>query len=91
MNCCMQDAHNLAWKLSLVLRGRAKSEFLDTYESERKPVAQQVIEGASAIHQIIMGHGVDVENRFELADDPGWLEQAVGRLSGVSYSYRDQI
>ena len=91
MNCCMQDAHNLAWKLSLVLRGKARSAFLDTYQSERKPVAQQVIEGASAIHQIIMGHGVDVENRFELADDPGWLEQAVGRLSGVSYSYRDQI
>lgn len=91
MNCCMQDAHNLAWKLGLVLRGKAKAELLDTYESERQPIAEQVIGGASAIHQIIMGHGVDVENRFELADDPEWLEQAVGKLSGVSYTYRDQV
>ena len=91
MNCCMQDANNLAWKLALVVEGRAKPELLDSYEVERKPIAEQVIEGASAIHQIIMGHGVDVENRFELADDQKWLDAAVGRLSGISYSYHDYV
>ncbi len=34
----IQDAHNLAWKLALVLRGLAGPELLKTYESEREPV-----------------------------------------------------
>ncbi|OJY38843.1 FAD-dependent oxidoreductase [Pseudonocardia sp. 73-21] len=36
----VQDAHNLAWKLAAVLGGTAGPELLDTYESERRPVAQ---------------------------------------------------
>lgn len=39
MNTGIQDAHNLAWKLAAVLRGWAGEELLDTYESERRPVA----------------------------------------------------
>jgi len=38
-----RDAHNLAWKLSLVLRGKADDRFLDTYESERGPSARATI------------------------------------------------
>ncbi|NMO03562.1 NAD(P)-binding protein [Gordonia sp. TBRC 11910] len=39
MNSGIQDAHNLAWKLAAVLRGQAGARLLDTYESERRPVA----------------------------------------------------
>ncbi|ONI79085.1 hypothetical protein BWI15_00105 [Kribbella sp. ALI-6-A] len=39
MNSGIQDAHNLAWKLDLVLRGLAEDSLLDTYEAERRPVA----------------------------------------------------
>ena len=39
MNTGIQDAHNLAWKLAAVLRGWAGEDLLDTYESERRPVA----------------------------------------------------
>ncbi|WP_283133369.1 FAD-dependent monooxygenase [Rhizohabitans arisaemae] len=35
----IQDAHNLAWKLAAVLRGRAGDALLDTYDAERRPVA----------------------------------------------------
>lgn len=38
-NTGVQDAHNLAWKLRAVLEGTATETLLDTYESERKPVA----------------------------------------------------
>ncbi|MEU0336032.1 FAD-dependent monooxygenase [Streptomyces sp. NPDC006193] len=38
-NTGIQDAHNLAWKLALVLRGLAGDALLDTYEEERRPVA----------------------------------------------------
>ena len=37
MNCCMQDAFNLGWKLALVLKGYAGSDLLDSYEAERRP------------------------------------------------------
>ncbi len=43
MNTGIQDAFNLAWKLALVDRGRARPALLDSYERERKPVAANVV------------------------------------------------
>ncbi len=43
MNTGMTDAHNLAWKLALVVSGRSDDWLLDTYGAERRPVAAQVI------------------------------------------------
>jgi 2-polyprenyl-6-methoxyphenol hydroxylase-like FAD-dependent oxidoreductase len=40
LNSGVQDAHNLAWKLAAVLNGWAPPSLLDTFESERRPVAQ---------------------------------------------------
>ena len=45
-NTGIHDAHNLAWKLALVLNGRAGPRLLDTYESERAPVARFTVEQA---------------------------------------------
>lgn len=47
MNTGIQDAHNLAWKLALVLKGQAKEGLLDSYESERKPIAEINIQWSS--------------------------------------------
>ncbi|MFF8592198.1 FAD-dependent oxidoreductase [Streptomyces sp. NPDC015220] len=38
-NTGIQDAHNLAWKIAAVLRGWAGPGLLDTYQTERRPVA----------------------------------------------------
>ncbi|MDB5808042.1 MAG: pcpB [Betaproteobacteria bacterium] len=43
MNTGLQDAYNLAWKLALVVTGRANAGLLDSYEAERMPVAQQLL------------------------------------------------
>jgi 2-polyprenyl-6-methoxyphenol hydroxylase-like FAD-dependent oxidoreductase len=43
MNTGIQDAANLAWKLALVVRGRAPGSLLDSYERERRPVARGVV------------------------------------------------
>jgi 2-polyprenyl-6-methoxyphenol hydroxylase-like FAD-dependent oxidoreductase len=45
-NCGVQDAHNLAWKLAMVLRGHAAPSLLDTYETERRPVGMFTAEQA---------------------------------------------
>jgi putative polyketide hydroxylase len=39
-NTGIQDAHNLAWKLAAVLGGWAGDGLLDTYDAERRPVAE---------------------------------------------------
>jgi 2,4-dichlorophenol 6-monooxygenase len=38
LNTAVQDVHNLAWKLALVLHGHAGDALLDSYEAERRPV-----------------------------------------------------
>jgi 2-polyprenyl-6-methoxyphenol hydroxylase-like FAD-dependent oxidoreductase len=45
-NTGIHDAHNLAWKLALVVGGQADQKLLDTYQSERKPVAAFTVEQA---------------------------------------------
>jgi 2-polyprenyl-6-methoxyphenol hydroxylase-like FAD-dependent oxidoreductase len=45
-NTGIHDAHNLAWKLALVIRGHASPKLLDTYAMERKPVARFTVEQA---------------------------------------------
>src|SRR5207244_1169528 len=45
-NTGVHDAHNLAWKLALVIEGHASEHLLSTYASERKPVAQLTVEQA---------------------------------------------
>ncbi|WP_157944619.1 FAD-dependent monooxygenase [Mangrovicella endophytica] len=43
MNTGLQDAANLAWKLAAVLNKGTDDALLDTYESERLPVAREVL------------------------------------------------
>lgn len=49
MNTGIQDAYNLAWKLALVWRRRAPRSLLDTYEQERRAVAQDVLASTRAM------------------------------------------
>ncbi|AQA05298.1 pentachlorophenol monooxygenase [Mycobacterium sp. MS1601] len=43
MNTGIQDAHNLAWKLALAVRGQAADGLLATYDAERRPVGEEVV------------------------------------------------
>jgi 2-polyprenyl-6-methoxyphenol hydroxylase-like FAD-dependent oxidoreductase len=43
MNTGIQDAYNLAWKMALVLHGKASPDLLDTYETERRAVGAEVV------------------------------------------------
>lgn len=44
MNTGLQDAYNLAWKIALVVEGKAGETLLDSYEAERLPVARRLLE-----------------------------------------------
>jgi putative polyketide hydroxylase len=47
-NTGIQDAHNLAWKLAAVLGGWAGEGLLETYDAERRPVAEATSARAAA-------------------------------------------
>lgn len=49
----IRDAYNLAWKLDMVLHGRAADSLLDTYGVERRPHVQTVVEHAKSFGLII--------------------------------------
>ncbi|OTY02243.1 FAD-binding monooxygenase [Bacillus thuringiensis serovar muju] len=48
-NTGIQDAHNLAWKLGAVIKGKAKPKLLETYHEERYPVAKLTTAYASSL------------------------------------------
>jgi 2-polyprenyl-6-methoxyphenol hydroxylase-like FAD-dependent oxidoreductase len=45
-NTGVQDTHNLAWKLALVLKGVASPDLLATYNTERQPVGELAMQQA---------------------------------------------
>ncbi|GGS35647.1 FAD-dependent monooxygenase [Actinokineospora fastidiosa] len=65
LNLGVQDAVNLGWKLAAQIRGWAPETLLDTYHSERHPVAEAVLDNTRAQTEL-------------LSPDPG--PQAVRRL-----------
>jgi 2-polyprenyl-6-methoxyphenol hydroxylase-like FAD-dependent oxidoreductase len=42
-NTAVGDGHDLAWKLAAVVRGEAGPGLLDSYEAERRPIAEMVV------------------------------------------------
>ena len=53
MNTGLQDAHNLAFKLADVLRGRRPDTWLDRYEAERRPVARTLVATTDRIFALL--------------------------------------
>jgi 2-polyprenyl-6-methoxyphenol hydroxylase-like FAD-dependent oxidoreductase len=54
MNTGLQDAYNLGWKLALVVAGRADSALLDSYESERIPVARRLLRTTDRAFRLVV-------------------------------------
>lgn len=55
MNTGIQDAYNLAWKLSFVLRGYADEALLETYDQERLENAKNLVESTDRIFELQTG------------------------------------
>jgi hypothetical protein len=76
-NSGIQDAHNIAWKLAAVLRDKANTELLTTYELERKPVAQlaanqsaaNLTGGKNRIHPLIPAIGYVYQSNAIISDE----------------------
>ena len=54
MNTGLQDGYNLAWKLALVVSGRADPVLLDSYEAERIPVARRLLSTTDRMFSLVV-------------------------------------
>ena len=57
MNTGIQDAYNLAWKVALVETGKVHPELLDTYQTERLPVMQDIVRLTDRAFRAAMAEG----------------------------------
>ncbi|WP_328733994.1 rifampin monooxygenase [Streptomyces bobili] len=53
LNLGVQDAFNLGWKLAAQIRGWAPGTLLDTYQAERRPVAEDVLDNTRAQTELL--------------------------------------
>lgn len=94
MNAGLADAHNLCWKLAGLLHGWAGEGVLESYETERHPVAQLTLRQAVANTK----RAIDVQSRRreqlqrgEAAppqSEPPWSERYFAQLDlmlGITY------
>jgi hypothetical protein len=90
LNLGMQDAVNLGWKLAAVVAGRAPDTLLDTYESERFPVAERVMMHSRA-QLALAAPGPEVEALrtlfAELAAKPDVSDHLAALLAGSDVRY----
>jgi len=90
LNLGLQDSINLAWKLAAEIRGWAPSGLLDTYESERRPVAEQVTMHTMA-QGVLVGPGPEItalRTLFgELLREPVVLQRIADLIAGADIRY----
>ncbi|MBF6339768.1 FAD-dependent monooxygenase [Nocardia abscessus] len=84
----LQDAANLGWRLALVAKAGAHESVLDGYEPERIPVATRVIERTKRLHDLLMNPDMPIADRLAILRAPGFTQQAVEGISGISTTYR---
>jgi 2-polyprenyl-6-methoxyphenol hydroxylase-like FAD-dependent oxidoreductase len=94
MNTGIQDAANLAWKLALVLRGQASGSLLDSYERERRQVAQGVLSTTDRITRLATMRSPVARRLRNLliagAGRGGWLPRRLAsNLAEIDISYQN--
>lgn len=82
-----RDAHNLSWKLAMVVRGLAADSLLDTYEAERSPNARAtIIESARVGQNVIERDPVKAAERdARLLAMQAELERANGQKALIAF------
>ncbi|MGW5445048.1 FAD-dependent monooxygenase [Streptomyces asiaticus] len=91
LNLGLGDAVNLGWKLAATVRGHAPAGLLDSYESERHPIAAWVLDWTRA--QVALMRGDEHTARLrevvggELFTAPGVMNRVVALTSGITQRY----
>ena len=88
MNTGIGDAYNLGWKLAHVLQG-APDTLLDTYQSERLPLAQGILSSTTARHRAYLHLGPDEDaSRMQAFLDTAVGKDPIADTTQLSITYR---
>jgi putative polyketide hydroxylase len=68
-NTGIADAHNLAWKLALVLKGKADEHLLESYGQERQRVAELAVGVSSGLYAYRLSHQEQREEIMRSAEE----------------------
>lgn len=91
LNLGLGDAVNLGWKLAATIQGWAPAGLLDTYETERHPIAAWVLDWTRA--QVALMRGDEGTGRLrdivsdQLLTVPGAMNRMVALTSGITQHY----
>jgi 3-(3-hydroxy-phenyl)propionate hydroxylase len=94
MNTSIQDAFNLAWKFAYCIQGKAPASILDTYQEERHPVAESLLNGTDQAYTTLLKAGdlgraaVRLFGPFLLASDTV-RKKMRHTLEEIDINYRD--
>lgn len=92
MNTGIGDAMNLGWKLAATVRGPAPGWLLDSYESERHPIGQQVLKVTDRMFRLVMIKSGVVQRLARVGMRVAFGIEAFQRiprtfLAGIGFSY----
>ena len=90
LNAGLGDAMNLGWKLAATVRGNAPADLLDTYDAERHPVGEWVLDWTRAQAAVMRpgAHARALEGIVrDLVATPDGATYFAGQLWGVSLRY----
>jgi phenol 2-monooxygenase len=94
MNVSMQDTFNLGWKISSVLNGISDRSILKTYQSERRRIAQDLIEFDHKFSRLFSGllaKDVSDEAGISMDEFKAAFEKGNMFASGVAVDYGASI
>ncbi|TDV43582.1 rifampin monooxygenase [Actinophytocola oryzae] len=90
LNLGVQDAVNLGWKLAAQVRGWAPEALLDTYQAERRPVAEDVLDNTRAQTELQSAEpGARAVRRLvsELMDFDEVNRHLIEKIAGIGIRY----
>ena len=91
LNTSLPDTFNLGWKMAAVLQGKSDPKLLSTYGTERRKVAQQLIDADKELSKLVAtrpttgDHNDDAQ--VDTAKIEAFMKRQSGFVSGTSIEY----
>ena len=91
LNTSLPDTFNLGWKLAAVINGQSDPKLLHTYSTERRKVAQQLIDADRELSKLVatrpLANDQSDEAKINTAKIEAFMKRQSGFVSGTSIEY----
>ncbi|MEP3946194.1 FAD-dependent monooxygenase [Ascidiaceihabitans sp.] len=91
LNTSLPDTFNLGWKMAAVLQGKSKPALLATYSTERRKVANQLINADKELSKIVATRptagDASQQAKVDTAKIEAFMKRQSGFVSGTSIEY----